>query len=779
MRLRAALIACLAMASPSWAGTVEVRSGEHPGFTRLVVAGAGPGEWTLGRTNSGYGLRLPEPADIDLTQAFRLIGRDRVAALDVDPDRRGLLVTLGCDCHAEAFRTEAGLLVVDIRDGKPKAGSAFENPLVTEVAPQAPLAPLVRPDHQRPKPVDPQIGFFWRRVVADASATGTREPASAQPPAPGILPGVEEERAHAALPPAAAPPESRATEPVPPEAAEAEAGGTEAPSDPASRTAEAELRSMLDRAAMQGVVELDDERIGKDQTPKGSRPADVGGGEPPIRGETVYDRDTPRGKLAVPATENPCPDDAPVDLAAWSDDRPAWLQIAEARAGLVGEFDRPDPDSVRKLVRLYLALGMGDEARATLEAFESDSAEAPLVAGLAEVIDDRPQQPDSPLAGWIGCKGPAALWALLAHPDPAAAKVDVGSVLLAFSALSPAMRDILGPRLAERFLLRGDPAAARMVSDAIDRHLAGPAPDSLVAARIDLAVGEEDMGRAEIERLAMADDQQAPQALVLALDRRLAAGDPVTPEMVETAAVYAQERKGTPLGFELRRVEIIGRAASGDFATARALLDAAADLPGPTQVDALTGFLAELAQRADDATFLTNAFALGGRLGDAPSRVPLRLLLARRLVDLGLPDEAASLAGPALGTEEARDIDVRLALARQDGDAALRALDGAEGPEWLELRARAEALLGRHDRAAQALAEAGNIDASVSESWRAADWARVARDAPPGQKAELEALGLVSPQNTAPPAGPLAEGRGGVETSRSLRSAVASMIATD
>lgn len=45
----------------SWAETARVTSGEHEGFSRLVVTLAQPASWTLGRLDGGYQLQIENP----------------------------------------------------------------------------------------------------------------------------------------------------------------------------------------------------------------------------------------------------------------------------------------------------------------------------------------------------------------------------------------------------------------------------------------------------------------------------------------------------------------------------------------------------------------------------------------------------------------------------------------------------------------------------------------------------------------------------------------------
>ena len=86
------------------ANTVTVRSGEHQGFSRLVLEFPNPVDWQFGRTEDGYELRLPDAGSTyDLSQVYRLIDKARVAAVSTGPDQGSLFIGLGCACHAIPF----------------------------------------------------------------------------------------------------------------------------------------------------------------------------------------------------------------------------------------------------------------------------------------------------------------------------------------------------------------------------------------------------------------------------------------------------------------------------------------------------------------------------------------------------------------------------------------------------------------------------------------------------------------------------------------------------
>ncbi len=164
--LAAGFLALLA-GQPAAAETARVRGGEHAGFTRLTVELMHPAAWELGRSPAGYRLQIGRPeVAIDLGEAFRRIGRARVAGLSASGAR--LEVVLACACHAVATTDRPGLIVLDIRDGPPLAGSPFERPLEAGASrrrprPRPTLAGLALPG-QAPAAPDPFLATYWRRA---------------------------------------------------------------------------------------------------------------------------------------------------------------------------------------------------------------------------------------------------------------------------------------------------------------------------------------------------------------------------------------------------------------------------------------------------------------------------------------------------------------------------------------------------------------------------------------------------------------------------------------
>ena len=103
------------LASPLMAQTAQVTSGEHEGFTRLVLRLAPEAEWSLTPDASGFRLTLDPTWVYDLTTAFDRIPRTRVAALTALGDGQ-LQLDLACHCAADPFFWNDRYLVIDIKE---------------------------------------------------------------------------------------------------------------------------------------------------------------------------------------------------------------------------------------------------------------------------------------------------------------------------------------------------------------------------------------------------------------------------------------------------------------------------------------------------------------------------------------------------------------------------------------------------------------------------------------------------------------------------------------
>jgi hypothetical protein len=713
--MRYVFILLVLMGFPALAQTVDVSSGAHDGFTRLVLQLPAPQDWQLGRTTDGYELRIAGPAPrYDLSRVFDPIDHRRLAAIWADPDSGALRIGLACACHVMPFEYRPGVIVMDLKDGAPPKGSSFENTLSGDLLP-----PLVAVAPIRPKPRPDRTPFQWTQLALNSGLSDT--------PPVQVLPTLS----------------------VPAQ--------QDAPDLGPLRTA---LVAQLSRGVSQGVVDI---------APSLARPK---GGPVPQDPAMAHIRIGPMPGLAArPANESPdtvtadgkaCLPDASLDIAAWGDDRPVAEQMAGAMTGLTEEFDRPVPDAVARAVRFNLFLGFGVEARALMTAFDTDLAEVSVWQAMSRIVDGQPD-PDGPFRGMLACDGAAALWAALSQPELRPADADTGAVIRSFAALPPHLRRDLGPVLVDRFLAGDDKETARNLRDAILRATGGDGPDSqMLDASFALKAGDTVTAEAALLPLIDASGPATSDALLALVDVRLAALQPMEPAHVTALEALLHEADGGTDAPRYQRAVVLARGLSGDFAGAFAGL--------PTVPDSAPDLWRILAQTGPDSAVISNALLVDG--SPVPDSGPdTRKRLAERLVDLGFPDQAlvwlADVADPVLSA--------RAQLRRQDPQAALIALGDMVGSDASPLRAKALSMIGDASTAADTYAAAGLVEDALQETIKARNWPRLADTGPAHwQGAAIE----VTASDLAAAPGPLARGRALTERTETTRLAIDALLSS-
>lgn len=472
------------MAVSAQAQQVAVTTGDHPGFTRVVLEAQGLTGWRLVRLTDGYAVRLRRPTSFDLDQAFRVITRDRLSDLSELEDGRGLRLTLGCACHAIGFDYRPGIVVIDLRDGPPPDGSSFELTEAGELAP-----PLQRRAAASAAP----LAWNW---TTQALQQTTQVPILQVPTTP--LPDAQALTLRDAL------------------LQQFSAGASRGLVDPVMKLPDpTEHNSAQPGAARLGLLTL-----------------------PGITGLSPLET-----RPALTAKGEDCIAPARIDLPDWGNpDLPAAAQLTAA-SGFLGEFDRADPEALTRAVRRQLWLGFGLETVALVNAFATDAADADLWRSMAVAVDGG-TDPEGPFARMTMCDGPAALWAALTQTRLSVPEVNTRAVLRSFSALPPHLRRSLGPALTERFLHAGDQATAQSLRDAMLRG--DPAARTLVDAQIALHSDRPAEAEAEARAALAAGGPNSTAALVALIEAQFQAGKPLSPADVTAVAALRQEQPDDP-----------------------------------------------------------------------------------------------------------------------------------------------------------------------------------------------------------------------------------------
>lgn len=708
-----ALLALLAGQAAAQEGG-PIRSGEHDGFTRIVLQVDPRTEWSLETDVGEARVRFPgKPIDFSTAEVFERIPRTRVRAVTATTGARTseIVLSLGCDCRVSARFVGARYLALDIAD----RGAA---------SPPA-------------EPLDAAA-----LAASEAEAREAREATAVATAEELLLMQIERAAGQGLVQLALTPPATPA-----PEAGHAEAAHPAEPAPQSRPDGASEAHAHADvaePAEPETLAALDDH----DQ----------------IEAVTVYDRDDALvigRRKPVPET---CLPEGAFDVASWATLKPWAEQRAALRGHLVGEFDRPDAAAVRALARFYVRTGFGAEAVALLKGFpEVDGlSDRALLVDLARVVDGGMAAAGGPLALPHPCPGRHALWLALGGMAPAFHdEASFVAVEEAFGELPPDMRTALAPRLVGRMLDAARPVEARRLLDTSLRDGAGPSRAlRLAEARTLAAEGEADRAVRAFAALSAGNDPTAREALVRVSRLALEVGIAVPDGVVTDLRTAALEQRGTPDEPLLRALLVEVLAARAELPEAVDEARAAAiDLPErAAEFDALAVAAMAAADPAKvrPAVYVETVLGAEAVIAAAPPDDPARREIAGRLVALGLPTPALRVVAPAVaaGDRGARLVGARARIALGEGEAARATLAGLNGPGSAALRAEAFALDGDYGRAFRLAARRGGDSAVYA--WPAGAWDEVATaSGAPRDRAALAGftagLGTASAEPTALP----------------------------
>lgn len=745
--IRSALLAAAAVLVPTLAGaqTVVARSGEHDGFSRIVLQMPQGAEWSLERGERMAQLTVDQQSlRFDTSKVFERIPRTRLTALEQTEPGGALTFTLGCDCAVDEFVQSGRFLVIDIADARPEETA----PGGTDVV-EAPAGPLSLP------------------VLPESSLALFKAPAPAAD-------------AHDAP----SQPAARTT-------------STAAVSVGLNRSEE-RLLEQIDRAMDQGLLEPR-RRSEADESPPADHagkdaelPMEIQSNQVGLSVRNALDEGLARVRgNDIPAADAPtCLSGKLVAVHDWGTERPFSVQVSDLRALLFGEFDRVNPEAVLGLARLYLYFGFGAEAAGVLDLGRQNDLETRIIEALADIMDGEDTRQPDPFAGQQDCDGDVALWSVLAA-GTLARPFNADAILLAFARLPAHLKSHLGPSLVRRFSDAGETDMASAILIATTRSGNATDPALIFAeASLDRARGNVEGWSGGMSEVVETGSAQAPQALIELVEATWESRGAITPDMPVLLDAYALEYRDAAIGPDLRRARVLALSLAGDVAGAQVRLAEVHTEDGPEAHDAaLLPFLTLLVERGSDLDFLRYGLpqvATGGR--NLPEE--LATALADRLVGLGFAEPAmALLKAPASEAfaRERRVLRARAALALNLPNRALVELLGLTGPDADRLKAEAMVRTGDLRQAAQAFLGAGEPEDAARGLWLSG-----AEGLEPGlettrygQVADIAARLAVPPSATPaadpdgdiPPAAPLREARDLIARSSETRGEISQLLA--
>lgn len=706
MRLLMTLLCGIAFAFSANAQTVEIRSGQHDGFIRLIVDLPERVAVQIDNWREEAVITLPgQELRFETSRIFNRISRDRLRDVVASGEDATLRLKLGCNCEVSSFWHGKSLLVLDVRDTDTilPSISTITSPTPDEGAQMISQADQTRTSTNR------------RFDIPEGTVSLAASLAKSQLQKETTAPEVQN------------PPASETTD----------------ASDSLAREAREHLVRQLSRAATQGLIsprsslarpsEAQETQAPRNEEAQTLSPASPQAAEHMnLRAQSSIDRDflaaieEGMSGLSAPA----CADGRALDVSSWGTDAPFAEQVGPLRKDLIGEFDQVNVDAVLQLTRLYLYFGFGAEARQTLSMTDGDPDNSKIFLALASIMEDGHAEPDSALANQLNCDGPQTLWSVLSYETlPQNAEIDKDVALRTFDALPRQLRSHLGPVLSRRFLEAGDQKTADNVLRILNRHEeTRTAGADLVEAEIDRADGESAKAMDGLEAVVETNTELSAQALIELIDTSIQSEEVVSFDHAILAGAYLQQNRGGVLENDLVRVYLTGLAASGAFDQSyKEHARLVSDLPSGLLGEIDSEMLNQLTQLADEITFLRHVFAGTpkdhGNVDPRISNAAALRLLEAGFADAARPFVAQDIAGK-LGLERKllrAKIAIREGQPRQ-AEAAILNVDGADADL---LRAEARSMTGDHLAAADLYASNGEQERSQRQAWLAEDWGRL------------------------------------------------------
>jgi hypothetical protein len=686
------LLFCVLFAAPVFAETILVRTGEHAGFSRVVLSPAKPTPWSVSKSELGYRFKFEtEEIYFDISRAFNLIPRDRIIQIYPGKEAASLDFVVKAGVLARSYEIANGVVVIDFSELPPEKVVASK-----EISQKLPKSFVNTEALLTP--------FYWRSVVLSKSD----ERPGTQPGTSSIVPALD------------APKNSL------------KASGRVV-------AAEQQLLLQLSRAASQGLVTVDsvknkltDEMEANISIPP-TEDVDIEStdvvGPLAYQVKTAMDRELSKDYNATDHTEAgaECLSDSDLNITKWVNADPPTIQIADARRDLVSEFDNANDSDVLNLAKVYLGLSFGAEAQAVLAAFNPKSDEIETLMFLAHVIDGLPVDQSSTLLSMMECDSAASMWALLGDEQTQVNRqVNVVAVQRAYSALPHELRLTLADPLIEKLILNKQPAAARLIRKIVVRTEPSVDSPAISDVRIDLAQGAMSKAEQKLKTIVALNGPDAIEALVMLVETQFETDVIIDSTIVENVAALAFEHRFADDNVKLSRALILATAASGQYSRAIDQLRRWSVGDGDLRHEVATQLFEHIVRHADDTSFLNALMENADLWNSVENDCNALKSAAERYLNLRFADQVIDILSHCdlLDVEVAKIIG-RAHILRRDAPNALTTVQNFSGDDFEKIRAESFALLDQPENAAKIfMASDDNLNAR-RQAWKAGDWGLV------------------------------------------------------
>lgn len=342
-------------------------------------------------------------------------------------------------------------------------------------------------------------------------------------------------------------------------------------------------------------------------------------------------------------TQNPpgrgagtCDNLAQDPLGRFADPGDFATQKAQLTSRLYTERLNLDADVATDMAQLYLAHGLGAEARQMLQVAGTAGGGAAYLVDLAVLIEHPDRVERQRVEGFEHCAPGNILWSVMAQPRKPMAAEDGWKVARAAEALPRPLLRAIAPRLIANLVASGQPEPGGMIDKIIDR--AGGAEGKSMA---DVLLSENESEQQDIlDDIAQSNSEDAAEASALLVERHIEAGETVPKPLSELVASHAEEQRHGDASGMLRKAEAFSLISRGEFEPALAILKSGV-LGAGEQAETVSRFFGELARKADTVTFLKVALSETAlSLAASPS---VRQSVAARLYENSFASAASAL----------------------------------------------------------------------------------------------------------------------------------------
>lgn len=699
---------------------INVSSGEHEGFTRLVFEVSSDRDWEL--QVSGRSAELVIVGDAVLfngEKVFDRIGKTRLISTSSD-NLHGLSIfrmNLACGCSVSAFSYLDTFIVIDIsdtEDDESQRSRAVSS--LSRSAPQLGWIPSAASKFQPPMLVD--------FVTPSPPKTLERVYEIAFPP--DVSPA-HAERSNDSFMPDSLP---SVTASDSPEHAEYQEDVEIARLKLLEQLTIAVEQGLIDLSAPVPSIESAAEPVAEEVHPPQPVPLTIVD-ERQYSITSIYGKtlDGQQGNTGMPADS--CIPEEQLDIASWGSGDNFANEISELRVRMLQEFDRANVEDVRQIIQLYIRYGLGIEALSYITEYSQIIPEQEVLRAMAVIVNSAEAALSENAPFDIRCGGAETMWSLLSQTHESDdISVDADLLLTTFSELPLDVRKMLGSQLAKSLEKTGMDDISERILMILERAPGDLGNSILLEQASDAHVRGDVTEANSIYRQIAAENTPATNPALLALaDSVFYSVSPIDSEILTDLGAAANASRGTAEGLALRRLEVLMMSNQGAVWDAMNLIELEIDkTPNfATELEDIAGeVLMALPLAADSLTSYPELIlAFDHLIGEGADDDRLRQKIASDLIIVGLPGLAIDILKPTVdrSVPEGLQTAATAHLAMFDPENAIQLISDLDGDTVRLLRVEAYLSGGDFESALHELESMSTPNlVTVNAEWYAGDW---------------------------------------------------------